>query len=669
MSRQAREMSSWMHRLVLRSLFPDGEVYGAPSLARPVSQACTQSQFHEADYAAWCAAIGEAPRLHRKQWEYCYILQALNQAGLLEVGARGLGFGVGREPLSAYFASRGCSVVATDRPLELSIASGWIETHQYAGQLAALNDRGLCPTETFAELVEFRSLDMNAIPEDLRDFDFCWSACALEHLGDLDRGLAFVEQSLDTLRPGGVAVHTTELNCSSDFWTQRDGATVLFRKRDIRRLAARLRSLGHQIILNFDMGAGIADRHIDHPPFADAPHVKLQLGRYVTTSFGMIIRRAGRDNRWTERLVARMRQERDDAELRAAHAAARARDMTERADFLSARLDHDMSRISDMLMHQKRDIAQLREALVAVNKAVEHIGERVAGDIERPVRAGGGAVRADYFDLQKLQTQPRSDNEAEIRALCRATPISQNISLCRVLGRYKSYVDTRDIGIAAHLLLDGFWEMWVTEEMLRHIRPGMTAVDVGANLGYFTLLMADLVGPSGRVLAFEPNPVLADCTRRSIEVNGFLPWTDLHAVGIGEAAGCARLSVRDDNPGGAHIEQVAGTGGGSGIEIDVRRLDSFDAALNADFIKIDVEGFEPYVWRGMSAILDRNRPLTVFMEFNVSRFHDPEGFLNRILGCGFALNIVDYHRGVQSITPEALFSQPRTIDHMLVFRR
>lgn len=654
-----------MRRLFLKSMLPDGELFEAPSLARPVSQACTQSQFHEADYTAWCAAIGEAPRLHRKQWEYCYILQALSQAGLLEAGTRGLGFGVGREPLSAYFASRGSSVVATDLPPDLGAAHGWIETNQHADQLTTLNERGLCPAETFVANVEFRPLDMNAIPGDLREFDFCWSACALEHLGDLDRGMAFIEKSLDTLRPGGVAVHTTELNCSSDFWTLRDGATVLFRKRDIRRLAARLRSLGHHIILNFDTGTGIADRHIDHPPFADAPHLKLQLGRYVTTSFGMIIRRADHQNRRAELLVARMRQERDDAEAKAADALARERDMTERAELLSERLCDDMAQTKDMLRHQNEDISQLREAVLAVNTAVEQIGERVAKQIERPVRAAPGAVRADYFDLQKLQSQPRSDNEAEIRALCRAVPVSQNISLCRVLGRYKSYVDTRDIGIAAHLLLDGFWEMWVTEQMLRHIRPGMTAVDVGANLGYFTLLMADLVGSSGRVLAFEPNPVLADCTRRSIEVNGFLPWTDLHAVGIGEAAGRARLNVREDNPGGAHIEQGAETG----IEIDVCRLDSFDAALNADFIKIDVEGFEPYVWRGMGAILGRNRPLTVFMEFNVSRFQDPEGFLNTILGCGFSLNIVDYHAGVRPITPEELFSQPRTTDHMLVFRR
>ena len=127
------------------------------------------------------------------------------------------------------------------------------------------------------------------------------------------------------------------------------------------------------------------------------------------------------------------------------------------------------------------------------------------------------------FDIWKLVQQPkieRAQNEAAIRGLCRNAYLGDHTSLCRVLGRYKMFVDTRDIGIASHLLLDGFWEMWVTEEMLRHVRQGMTVLDIGANLGYFSLLLADLTGPRGRVIAFEPNPLMSSLARRSIEVNG-----------------------------------------------------------------------------------------------------------------------------------------------------
>lgn len=263
-----------------------------PSLTHPVSQACTAAQFEEAVYRAWCAEIGEPPRSHRKQWEFCYILQALSEGGMLAAGGRGLGFGVGEEPLTAVFAARGVSVVATDLGADEAERAGWVDTGQHAAQAAALNRRGLCDPRLFAERVTFRVADMNAIPADLGDFDFTWSACALEHLGSIARGLAFIENSLAVLRPGGIAVHTTEFNCASDTDTLDHEATVLFRRRDLRAFAARLIAAGHRITLNFNIGDRPLDRHIDVAPFSDDRHLKLRLGAYVTTSFGLIVRKA-----------------------------------------------------------------------------------------------------------------------------------------------------------------------------------------------------------------------------------------------------------------------------------------------------------------------------------------------------------------------------------------
>ena len=78
------------------------------------------------------------------------------------------------------------------------------------------------------------------------EFDFCWSCCALEHLGSLSAGLRFIERSLDTLRPGGWAVHTTEFNLFSDAATVERGATVLYRQRDLKWLVEHLQRQGHQ---------------------------------------------------------------------------------------------------------------------------------------------------------------------------------------------------------------------------------------------------------------------------------------------------------------------------------------------------------------------------------------------------------------------------------------
>jgi SAM-dependent methyltransferase len=263
-----------------------------PSLDHPISQACTQAQFDTDIYRYWCAEIHEIPRYHRKQWEFCYILQALSVAGAIKPGRRGLGFGVGTEPLTALCAARGCEVVATDLDPSEAKRIGWVDTNQHAAEVTALNDRGICDAARFADSVRFRFVDMNAIPADLQGFDFTWSACCLEHLGSISHGLAFIENSLKTLRPGGVAVHTTELNCSSDSKTVDHSGTVLFRKRDIRALAARLTAAGHDVRLNFNLGDQPLDQYVDVAPYTADRHLKLRLGEFASTSFGLIIRKA-----------------------------------------------------------------------------------------------------------------------------------------------------------------------------------------------------------------------------------------------------------------------------------------------------------------------------------------------------------------------------------------
>jgi len=267
---------------------------GRPQLARPVSQACTRSQLDEATYDYWCGQIGEHRRIHRKQWEFCYIAQVLALAGKLAPGQRGLGFGVGEEPLAALFAARGSHVLATDLAPEAAAGTGWIETSQHARGKEGLNRRGICPPALFNRNVDFRFADMNAIPDDVMDdgpFDFVWSACAFEHLGSIEQGEAFLLNTARMLAPGGVAVHTTELNCFSNTETLDHASTVLFRRRDFESFAAKLAKLGCETVFNFELGDLPADRHVDIAPYSHELHLKLQLEDWVTTSFGIAFTR------------------------------------------------------------------------------------------------------------------------------------------------------------------------------------------------------------------------------------------------------------------------------------------------------------------------------------------------------------------------------------------
>jgi SAM-dependent methyltransferase len=253
---------------------------------------CRQRDLLTDWHKAHCQAIGEPPRFHRKQWEYGYILQALEERGCLAEGKIGLGFGVGREPLAARMAALGASVVATDMRPDSARKKGWIQSNEHADSLASLRRPSICPDSVFDARARFRPVDMNAIPNDLRDFDFLWSCCALEHLGTLENGLRFVRESARCLKPGGVAVHTTEYNLDSNGDTVESGSTVLFRRRDLERLHGELADMGMSLEpLEFDPGDGILDRYVDLPPYEGGIHLRLPFWDYAITSFGLILRR------------------------------------------------------------------------------------------------------------------------------------------------------------------------------------------------------------------------------------------------------------------------------------------------------------------------------------------------------------------------------------------
>lgn len=272
-----------------------------------------------------------------------------------------------------------------------------------------------------------------------------------------------------------------------------------------------------------------------------------------------------------------------------------------------------------------------------------------------------------FFEIWNLLKPPRHLNEAAVRALCRNAYLGDDWSVCRVLGRYRIFVDTKDVGLSTFLLLDGYWEMWTTEAMLQFVRPGMTALDIGANLGYFTMLMADLAGPSGRVLAFEPVPRMAERLRQSVHVNGFAGTTHVHELALGDAPGEIDMFVPQLEPKNAHFSPAEGRPGE--VRVPIARADQIEGALDADFIKIDVEGAEEGVWRGLEGILRRGRALTIFLEFTPARYANAAAFLSTILAENFALHRIDYTAGVVPVSLETVLGAPPHEDQMLVLIR
>ena len=254
---------------------------------------CTEEMLLSNTFQDLAEKLGEKRgHLHRKVWEWCFIVQALKERGFLQGGKYGLGFAVGQEPLSALFASLGAKILATDLFSEEAQANGWAKTNQHANGYEAINLRGLCEPYKLKELVEFQFANMNSIGEEFFGrFDFVWSSCALEHLGSLEHGKQFIYNSMKCLKPGGLAVHTTEFNISSNNETVDFAGTVLFRKKDIEEIVGQLRKDGYEIEVNFNEGEGAADNHVDIPPYKQTTHLKLLIGKYKVTSIGLIIKK------------------------------------------------------------------------------------------------------------------------------------------------------------------------------------------------------------------------------------------------------------------------------------------------------------------------------------------------------------------------------------------
>lgn len=254
---------------------------------------CCATDILHPEFVRLCAALGLTPTFHRKQWEWVFILHHAIRTGAVGPGRHALGFAVGTEPLPSAFAQLGTRVTATDAPSDLGVEAGWRQSGQFAAQLDDLHHPGIIDRSTFEDRVTFAPCDMTRIPADLNGYDFCWSSCSFEHLGSLKAGLDFVVESIETtLRPGGIACHTTEFNVASDTDTVETGPTVLYRKRDILSLIERLEGRGH-VVEPFTIAPDthVLDFFVDTPPYAAPPHLKLQLLGYVSTSVGLIIRR------------------------------------------------------------------------------------------------------------------------------------------------------------------------------------------------------------------------------------------------------------------------------------------------------------------------------------------------------------------------------------------
>lgn len=269
-------------------------------------------------------------------------------------------------------------------------------------------------------------------------------------------------------------------------------------------------------------------------------------------------------------------------------------------------------------------------------------------------------------------------NHLETHSLTHSKPRDQNgiylgnyKALTRTHFGHKIFVDTRDLTLAPHILLDGYWEMWITKVFMQIVKENMKVLEIGSNIGYYTLLAASLVGSNGKVISFEANPETFETLSWSVEINGFLDRVELVNKVILDTSKKTVFFMRNRHRGNSSIGSpseemlIYGNDEAKEIEIDSISIDEyFDEKIQIDVIKIDAEGSEPYIFQGMQRTLALNHQVKIICEFCPSQIigagADPRKFLELLVDLGFTLKTIDFNSNTVEISIDELIELPHS---------
>jgi FkbM family methyltransferase len=216
----------------------------------------------------------------------------------------------------------------------------------------------------------------------------------------------------------------------------------------------------------------------------------------------------------------------------------------------------------------------------------------------------------------------------------------------------KMLVDTRDAAISPWIVLDGLWETHVTEWLQHTLRPGQVFVDVGANIGYFTLLGGQLVGPQGRVVAVEAHPGLAELLRRNVIMNGLYGYvTTWHRAAWSSTTTLQlhqRLNFSGASSVGAIGQEALDRLGDTEEMVEVQAVpvdDLLEGLPPVDVLKMDIEGAELQAFTGLSRTLEASQQMAVMFEWAPALMEGvgdkAEALLDLLEGHGFRFRLLE----------------------------
>ena len=222
----------------------------------------------------------------------------------------------------------------------------------------------------------------------------------------------------------------------------------------------------------------------------------------------------------------------------------------------------------------------------------------------------------------------------------------------KIIGQEETYeiegIRLKKEGKTRLYMLTGVMEPSQTDLMKKIVKPGMNVFDLGANFGWFTLVLSKLVGNSGRVYSFEADPSLIEIFAENVKLNNFSN-VSIQSLAVSDKTGISKFSINKSYDTRSRLDPISLSE--NTIDVKTISLDEFCLKENlkkVDFIKMDIEGSEPKALEGMRKIISDNPQLKIILEFNQNSMHfvgtSPDFLINFLLKEGFSLEEIDKNK-------------------------
>jgi FkbM family methyltransferase len=327
-----------------------------------------------------------------------------------------------------------------------------------------------------------------------------------------------------------------------------------------------------------------------------------------------------------------------------------------------------ISSVTDRLRRGIRSVISFCLRLCGYSTLIDQLGatfsrlQRLDSDLSNIV-----AKEIDRLDSYLIY---HADNlSRQIAELNRISYVHANLDALLMTGEFDLLIPTAEAGLLSYLTRHGTEaiEPGVRTVLQARLHPGATAVDVGANIGVHALTMAKIVGPSGRVVCVEPLPHIASTLERTLRLNGFGERSQVIYSAATDSAGEATLHRAPHSPMSSLFPIAEEC-----TSLTVRTValdDHFAPGERVDLVKIDVEGAEPLVYKGMSRVLRENPEIELIVKWSASHFarsnQSAESFWDLIRSDGFKPLRIDDEQPGQLVALQGIATVPDTANILL----